>query len=60
MSGQAVRFPLVIQVHYDEELETPTLGDEDFLEAASKWEESEQAQAAARSEELTAELEEVE
>ena len=56
VSGQAVRFPLVIQVRYDKELETPALGDEDFLKAALEWQESLQARTAKRSEEMIDDL----
>jgi DNA helicase HerA-like ATPase len=52
VSGQAVRFPLVIQVDYDEDLITPTLGDEDFLRAVSDWEQSRSAEAVRRSEQF--------
>lgn len=56
VSGQAVRFPLVIQVDFDEDLLTPALGREDFLEQAKAWEGSDQAGATARSDELIADL----
>ena len=59
VSGQAVRFPLVIQVKYDKELETPALGDEDFLKAASRWQRSTQAQAVRRSEDMMDELDRI-
>ncbi|MFW6122258.1 MAG: ATP-binding protein, partial [Petrotogales bacterium] len=49
VSGQAVRFPLVIQAKYDEDLVTKSLGDEDFLTAASKWKCSPEAEATKRS-----------
>jgi DNA helicase HerA-like ATPase len=58
VSGQAVRFPLVIQVDFDQELLTPSIGSEDFLEEAAQWEQSPQAQAAVRSDALITELEE--
>ncbi|MDE2872908.1 MAG: ATP-binding protein, partial [Gemmatimonadota bacterium] len=59
VSGQAVRFPLVIQVKYDKDLETPALGDEDFLAAALDWQESPQAKTVKRSEEMIDELENI-
>ncbi|MHB2029635.1 MAG: ATP-binding protein [Acidimicrobiales bacterium] len=37
VSGQAVRFPLLIQVDYDRDLLPPNIGDEDFLQAVSEW-----------------------
>jgi hypothetical protein len=49
VSGQAVRFPLVIQAKFDEDLVTQSLGDEDFLAAASKWSTSAEAEATKRS-----------
>ncbi|MFH0985195.1 MAG: hypothetical protein V1882_06625, partial [Candidatus Omnitrophota bacterium] len=49
VSGQAVRFPLVIQAKFDEDLVTQSLGDEDFLAAASKWSTSPEAEATKRS-----------
>lgn len=59
VSGQAVRFPLVIQVKYDKDLETPALGDEDFLAAALDWQESPQAKTVKRSEEMIDELDDI-
>lgn len=57
ISGQGVRFPLIIQVDHDRELETSAIGDENFIEAASQWKLSPQAAAAKRSDEMIAELE---
>ncbi len=37
VSGQAVRFPLVIQVDFDHDLIPPNIGDEDFLSAVDEW-----------------------
>lgn len=56
VSGQAVRFPLVIRVDFDEDLLAPVIGQEDFLAAVKDWEESDQSAAAARSEGHLAEL----
>ena len=56
VSGQAVRFPLVIQVDFDDDLLTPALGNEDFLEQARDWQESDESEATARSDELIAQL----
>ena len=56
VSGQAVRFPLVIQVAMDHDLQTPAIGDENFVEAAKAWKDSGQAAAAAKSDKLIAEL----
>jgi DNA helicase HerA-like ATPase len=56
ISGQAVRFPLIIQVDHDKDLETSALGDENFLEAAARWEKGPEAGRAQRSDDLIAEL----
>jgi DNA helicase HerA-like ATPase len=56
VSGQAVRFPLIIQVDFDHELETSAIGDENFLEAAGEWARTPQAAAAHRSDELISAL----
>ena len=60
VSGQAVRFPLVIQVGFDQELQTQAIGDENFLKAAADWQESPEGVAAARTDALLEELDEVE
>jgi DNA helicase HerA-like ATPase len=52
VSGQAVRFPLLIQADFDEDLVTKGLGDEDFLKAAASWEKSPQAATTQRSEKI--------
>jgi DNA helicase HerA-like ATPase len=56
ISGQAVRFPLIIQVDHDRELETSAIGDENFLDAAAQWAHSPESALAARTETLIAEL----
>jgi uncharacterized protein len=40
VSGQAVRFPLLVKVHHDKNFESSKIGDEDFLKAAASWNES--------------------
>ena len=52
VSGQAVRFPLVIQVHFDQELVTTKVADEDFVSQVASWEESHIAEKIARSERM--------
>ncbi|OCI97022.1 hypothetical protein A6U86_15530 [Rhizobium sp. AC27/96] len=37
VSGQAVRFPLLVQVKFDADLVSDAIGDEDFIEEARKW-----------------------
>jgi uncharacterized protein len=56
ISGQAVRFPLVVRVKFDDDLVTSTIGDEDFVRAVQTWEGSSHGEAHARSEELEAAL----
>jgi DNA helicase HerA-like ATPase len=52
VSGQAVRFPLVVRIKFDDDLVTSTIGDEDFVKAVQTWAGSSQGDAHARSEEL--------
>lgn len=56
VSGQAVRFPLVIEVDFDRDVMTPTLGDEDFLGEVAAWAKSPRAEAVRRSQEFEAAL----
>jgi DNA helicase HerA-like ATPase len=49
VSGQAVRFPLLIQVDFDPELVTQAIGDEDFLSAVKTWKSTPEAAAVERS-----------
>ncbi|QYU68678.1 ATP-binding protein [Leptolyngbya sp. 15MV] len=37
VSGQAVRFPLLVKVRFDEELVSEAIGDEDFIGEAGRW-----------------------
>ncbi|MGC1301960.1 MAG: ATP-binding protein [Caulobacteraceae bacterium] len=37
VSGQAVRFPLLVKVKFDEDLVSDAIGDEDFISEAAKW-----------------------
>lgn len=37
VSGQAVRFPLLVQIKFDSDLVSEAIGDEDFIEEARKW-----------------------
>jgi DNA helicase HerA-like ATPase len=59
VSGQAVRFPLVIKVNFDEDLVSNVLGDEDFITAVEKWSTSPQAEATKKSKEMEKDLDEV-
>lgn len=57
VSGQAVRFPLVVQVEYDRDLVSSTIADEDFVAQVSKWENSPEAQTVRRSRAFEEQLE---
>lgn len=37
VSGQAVRFPLLVKVDFDADLVSDAIGDEDFISEAAKW-----------------------
>lgn len=37
VSGQAVRFPLLVRIRFDEDLVSEAIGDEDFISDAAKW-----------------------
>jgi len=37
ISGQAVRFPLLVKIRYDEDLVGSRTGDEDFIRQAASW-----------------------
>lgn len=56
ISGQAVRFPLVVRVDYDQDIVTKSLGDEDYLIAAKNWKRSEEAEAIDRGSSLEEQL----
>jgi DNA helicase HerA-like ATPase len=59
VSGQAVRFPLVVQADFDEDLQTSLMADENFLDAAKDWESSEASVAAGRADRFIDELNEM-
>jgi hypothetical protein len=48
ISGQAVRFPLLVRIKMDEELVYTDLGDENFLEQAENWKPDKYAPVRAR------------
>jgi DNA helicase HerA-like ATPase len=56
VSGQGVRFPLLIQIEQDKELELTGLGDENFVKAAAEWSSSKQAAAGKRSSDFSKDL----
>lgn len=37
VSGQAVRFPLLVEIDFDKDLVSTTIGDEDFVSRAKEW-----------------------
>ena len=55
VSGQGVRFPLLIQIERDKDLELPGM-DENFIEEAKNWKSSKQAEAANRTKTFSKEL----
>jgi hypothetical protein len=48
VSGQAVRFPLLVKVKFDEELRSEAIGDEDFIAEANDWTPSNERDEASR------------
>lgn len=58
VSGQAVRFPLVIQTGFDRELISNAIGDENFVDAVQKWSSSPHAEIIRKSKEMEKELDE--
>ena len=48
ISGQAVRFPLLVKIDWDEGLQPRAIGDEDFVEAVGSWEKTVEGEASAR------------
>ncbi|WP_372019487.1 ATP-binding protein [Tistrella mobilis] len=45
VSGQAVRFPLLVQVKFDADLVSKAIGDEDFIQEARNWQPDARRQA---------------
>lgn len=56
VSGQAVRFPLAIKVHFDDDLIGTGVGTENFLGEVANWENSPHSQTAERTETLVEDL----
>lgn len=48
VSGQAVRFPLLVKVAFDEDLRSDAIGDEDFIAEAQRWKPNPDREATAR------------
>lgn len=44
VSGQAVRFPLLVKIDFDHDLISKSMGDEDFINDVKKWKESDVVQ----------------
>ncbi|ERM19947.1 ATP-binding protein [Brevibacillus laterosporus] len=53
ISGQAVRFPILVKIKMDEDLIPSTIGDENFIEQARAWGKSQEAEEVAISNETT-------
>lgn len=49
VSGQAVRFPLMVKVHMDEDLIVEEIGQENFVEQAQAWSQTSTGKTAIRS-----------
>jgi hypothetical protein len=49
VSGQAVRFPLLVKVDFDAELVSEAIGDEDFIAEAARWAPNQAREAATKS-----------
>jgi len=60
VSGQAVRFPLVVQVDFDKDLVAKTIGDEDFVDAVRRWQDTPQAAAVQLGQEIESALDKAE
>lgn len=58
VSGQGVRFPLLIQVEEDKDLAVPGLGSENFVNEVADWSKSKQAEAAKRTVDFSKQLDE--
>ncbi len=56
VSGQGVRFPLLIQVEEDKDLAVPGLGNENFVNEVADWSQSKQAEAAKRTMDFSKQL----
>ena len=48
ISGQAVQFPLLVQIDHDKDLESSAIGDEDFIKAVHDFKPSGDAEKAER------------
>ena len=60
VSGQAVRFPLLVRVKFDKDLVPDGIGDEDFLRAVASWSDSPQGEAADRGDSFEKDLDQCE
>jgi hypothetical protein len=56
ISGQAVRFPLLVKIDYDQDLVGTRTGDEDFIKRAREWKPDAGAAGRARAAEAAATL----
>jgi hypothetical protein len=60
VSGQAVRFPLLVKIDFDENLISKAIGDEDFLEEAAKWRRSESQRRKSENSSLIEDIDQIE
>ena len=59
ISGQAVRFPLIVRVELDKDLEADALGSENFVEIVKDWENSPQSNLIKEAEEFGNNMDEI-
>lgn len=52
VSGQAVKFPLLVKIKFDEDLISKVIGDEDFISDAQKWKPSDAQKKRSKNTEL--------
>ena len=52
VSGQAVRFPLLVKIDFDEDLRSGAIGDEDFINEVATWKPGESQRRKERAQEL--------
>lgn len=60
ISGQAVRFPLLVKIEFDRDLLSSAIGDEDFIDVVSKWKKTPAQERKSDNSELAREISKVE
>lgn len=59
VSGQAVRFPLLVKIDFDQNFISKAIGDEDFLDVASKWKKTDRQERKSANSRLVDDLDKV-